>query len=91
MTGAVIPEGTEVVVPVEDTDFNFREPGVEAPGKVQIYSSPHLNGNIRFAGEDVRSGPIGLHHALLLEDEGLLDAKVCAGLIHQTVGDLAGL
>ena len=31
MTGAPLPPGAEAVVMVEDTDFNVRTPGADAP------------------------------------------------------------
>ncbi len=56
MTGAPIPAGTTAVVPVEDTDFNYREANISSPGKVMIYAPANRNGNIRFSGEDVKVG-----------------------------------
>jgi len=56
MTGAPIPAGTTAVIPVEDTDFNYREANISSPGKVMIYAPANRNGNIRFSGEDVKVG-----------------------------------
>jgi molybdopterin molybdotransferase len=48
MTGAPLPEGTDAVVPVEET--------ARADGAVKILSSVSAGANIRRAGEDVRAG-----------------------------------
>jgi molybdopterin molybdotransferase len=56
MTGAPIPDGAEAVVPVEDTDFNQRDPGTPAPESVTIYKAARPGDNIRPAGQDLRSG-----------------------------------
>jgi len=36
MTGAQMPEGADSVIPVEDTDFNNRQPGTPPPQTVSI-------------------------------------------------------
>ncbi|MDR1841925.1 MAG: molybdopterin molybdotransferase MoeA [Holophagales bacterium] len=51
MTGAVIPMGCDVVVPVEDT-----RPATDADEYVYILRTPKLKGNIRAAGEDIVAG-----------------------------------
>jgi len=48
MTGAPLPEGSDTVVPVEDTEQDGE--------RVRIFSSPEKGKNIRRAGEDVRAG-----------------------------------
>ena len=60
MTGAPVPQGAEAVVPVEDTDFNVREPGVDAPGEVQIYRAANQGENVRPQGQDVQRGELVL-------------------------------
>ncbi|MFU8858031.1 MAG: gephyrin-like molybdotransferase Glp [Deferrisomatales bacterium] len=52
MTGAPVPPGADVVVPVEDTD------GEE--GWVRVRKVPALGANIRLAGEDVGAGELVL-------------------------------
>jgi molybdopterin molybdotransferase len=44
MTGAPLPPGAEAVIPVEDTSFNERQAGVEAPARVEIYRSTRAGG-----------------------------------------------
>ena len=48
MTGAMIPTGTEAVVPVEDTS--------ESDGKVRIDVATELNRHLRAVGDDLRAG-----------------------------------
>ncbi|MCX7679739.1 MAG: molybdopterin molybdotransferase MoeA [Spirochaetes bacterium] len=48
MTGAMIPHGADVVIPVEETS--------ETNGKVFFYSPANKGDNIRLAGEDVAKG-----------------------------------
>ncbi len=58
MTGAMVPEGSDSIVPVEDTDA---PPGVaELPGVVGIRAPAPPGANVRSAGEDVRSGALVL-------------------------------
>lgn len=56
MTGAPLPPGADAVVPVEDTDFNYRDPGKPAPERVRIYSPVQPGDNVRPRGQDVREG-----------------------------------
>ena len=53
MTGAVLPPGADAVVPVEETDFNARQPGIAAPKKVRILRSVKTGENVRPKGQDV--------------------------------------
>ncbi|MDA8202198.1 MAG: molybdopterin molybdotransferase MoeA [Chloroflexi bacterium] len=53
-TGAMVPDGADAVVPVEDTDTR---PGVaELPDAVGVRAPAPAGANVRFVGEDVRSG-----------------------------------
>lgn len=56
MTGAQIPGGAEAVVPVEDTDFQYRFAGKPAPESVQVYRPVRAGANIRPKGEDLLAG-----------------------------------
>ncbi len=60
MTGAQLPDGADAVVPVEDTDFNHREAGSQAPTQVQITRSLKQGENVRPRGMDVHAGDIVL-------------------------------
>jgi len=53
MTGAPMPAGADAVVKREDT--------TETEGRVTINTMPGLHENIRFRGEDIRSGDVILH------------------------------
>jgi molybdopterin molybdotransferase len=56
MTGALAPSTVEAVVPVEDTDFNERQPGASLPKEVRIFRSAQPGENIRPGGQDVQRG-----------------------------------
>ena len=53
MTGAVLPKGTQAVVPIENV--THKNDSVELPLNVA------LNANLRYAGEDVKKGECYLH------------------------------
>ena len=74
MTGAVVPEGADTVVPVEETDFHSRDAGFPAPESVLIYQSAKLGANVRPLGQDVRQGEVVLaaNRRLRPQDVGLL-------------------
>ena len=74
MTGAPVPDGAEVVIPVEDTDFDNRDAGTPAPDKVQIFKSAKPGTNIRPRGMDLRAGEVVLYTGRVLkpQDLGLL-------------------
>lgn len=71
MTGAPLPEGADAVVPVEDTDFNYRDPGKPAPDSVQIFSPVQSGDSIRPQGQDVQSGESVLEPGQLLRAQEL--------------------
>jgi molybdopterin molybdotransferase len=74
MTGAPVPTGAEAVVPVEDTDFNQRQPGTPAPDWVQVFRPARAGENIRPAGQDLRAGEEALQPGIRLrpQDVGFL-------------------
>lgn len=74
MTGAALPEGAEAVIPVENTDFHTREPGLAAPEEVKIFAPVRAGENIRPRGQDVRSGQsvLAAHRRLRPQDTGFL-------------------
>ena len=74
MTGAGVPDGADAVVPVEDTDFNQRQSGVEAPKNVKIFHPAKPGENIRPVGQDTRRGEVVLTSGQRLrpQDTGLL-------------------
>lgn len=55
MTGAVLPPGADAVVPVEETDFNARQPGIAAPKTVRILRAVKSGENVRPKGQDVHA------------------------------------
>lgn len=74
MTGAPMPEGADAVVPVEDTDFNYRQPGLEAPKTVRIHRRTQQGENVRPSGQDVSRGEVVLQPGVRLrpQDVGFL-------------------
>ena len=74
MTGAPVPRGADVVIPVEDTGFNDREAGTPAPDEVQVFRRANAGWNIRPRGMDILSGEIVLRKGRILkpQDLGLL-------------------
>jgi molybdopterin molybdotransferase len=74
MTGAPVPAGADAVVPVEDTNFDERDPGTPAPDSVQIFKAVKPERNVRRRGMDIRSGEVVLHRGRILkpQDLGLL-------------------
>jgi len=56
MTGAALPAGADRIVPVEDTDFPYRNPSMPLPEVVTIHLIPEKGSNIRRRGQDIRKG-----------------------------------
>jgi molybdopterin molybdotransferase len=74
MTGAPLPINADCVVPVEDTDFNYRKPGLPAPRQVKIFTARRSGENIRPRGQDLRQTDTALMAGTRLrpQDIGLL-------------------
>ncbi len=75
MTGAPIPSGAELVIPVEVTNFNYRQVDLPKPEQVEIYQQAAPGANIRPAGEDLRQGEVVLEGGRRLRPQeiGLLN------------------
>ncbi|MEJ2598379.1 MAG: molybdopterin molybdotransferase MoeA [Anaerolineales bacterium] len=71
MTGAPLPEGADAVVPVEDTDFNYRDIGQSAPKKVRIYRNARPGDFIRPKGQDVKQGELVMQNGIKLRPQDL--------------------
>jgi len=76
MTGAPLPDGSDAVVPVEDTNFPYRDPHAPLPAEVRIFRSLRPGTNVRHQGQDVRRGQVVLSpgHRLRPQDLGFLAA-----------------
>ena len=74
MTGAHMPDGADAVIPVEDTDFENRNAGTQAPEIVSIRKAARAGENVRRRGMDIRSGDAVLlaGRQLKPQDLGLL-------------------
>jgi molybdopterin molybdotransferase len=71
MTGAIVPEGCDIVIMIEETEA-FSSGRIRFSG-----SNPKIN--ISFKGEDVRAGDIVLHYGLLIKPQ---DVAVMASVGH---------
>jgi molybdopterin molybdotransferase len=60
MTGAPLPAGADAVIPVEDTDFPSRAPGMDAPATVQILRPVKPGDYVRPRGQDMQRGELVL-------------------------------
>lgn len=79
MTGAPLPEGADCVVPVEDTDFPYRETKV-LPESVRVRKFPPAKSNIRPRGQDAAAGEVLLQAGqVLLPASGALLASLGHG------------
>jgi molybdopterin molybdotransferase len=73
-TGAQMPDGADAVIPVEDTDFNYRQPGLPKPKTISFSRQVKTGENIRPRGTDMHAGDFVLYkgHTLRPQDLGLL-------------------
>jgi len=58
MTGGVLPNGADAVVPVEFTNYDYRQPGLPAPATVRISKPVSKGENIRNRGQDIYKGQL---------------------------------
>lgn len=58
MTGAAMPSGADVVVPVEDTDAPVAGAGAPLPEHVEVHVSLKSGAYVRPAGQDFRKGDV---------------------------------
>lgn len=74
MTGAPVPAGADAIVPVEQTNFPYREFAPELPDCVQIFQPAAEGANVRPKGQDVRAGQLLLAKGRRLkpQDVGIL-------------------
>ncbi|MBK9122983.1 MAG: molybdopterin molybdotransferase MoeA [Chloroflexi bacterium] len=72
MTGAPLPDGADSVVPVEDTDADWR--GGQSPATITVRIAATTGGNVRKRGENVARGQTVLRagHRLRAVDVGML-------------------
>jgi molybdopterin molybdotransferase len=74
MTGAPLPEGSDAIVPVEDTNEPWRDADRPLPDQIEIRRSVKEGDYVRWPGEDVRTGtsvlPTG--HTIRPQEIGVL-------------------
>ncbi len=56
MTGAPLPEGADAVLPVEDTNYPYRDGSAPLPSEVTFFRFPTAGENVRPRGQDVQKG-----------------------------------
>lgn len=78
MTGAMLPDGADCIVPVEDTDAHMRR---EQPTQVQINTAAKVGAYVRPVGEDLHAGQTVLDRGRVLRpaDIGVLAST---GVMH---------
>lgn len=74
MTGAPLPDGADAIVPVENTNFPYREFNPDLPKCVQVFRTVEEGAHVRPKGEDVRAGQLLLAKGRRLkpQDVGIL-------------------
>jgi molybdopterin molybdotransferase len=74
MTGAPVPDGADVVVPVEATDHYRQFEGVGLPTHVKVYQAVECGAYVRVKGEDVRQDDVVLRSKEMIrpQDIGLM-------------------
>lgn len=74
MTGAPLPQGADSVLPVEDTNFPYRDADTPLPERVTFYRFPRTEENVRPRGQDLHTGDrlLSSGRRLQPQDVGLL-------------------
>ncbi|MBZ0284891.1 MAG: molybdopterin molybdotransferase MoeA [Anaerolineae bacterium] len=81
MTGAQMPDGADAVIPVENTDAQWKPGGeINLPAPVKIYRSVKSGDYVRSAGEDIHAGQIVLTAGtnIRAQEIGVLASIGCA-------------
>lgn len=83
MTGAPIPPGADAVIPVEDTNENWRDKARPLPATIQINRAVNPGDYIRPPGGDIQAGQTVLQagHIIRPQEIGLLAALGIAELL----------
>ncbi|OGO69565.1 MAG: hypothetical protein A2Z37_15665 [Chloroflexi bacterium RBG_19FT_COMBO_62_14] len=66
MTGAMLPDGADAVVPVESTTSPSAMSGVELPERIEVVSAVGVGEHVRRAGGDVQPGQLILQRGVRL-------------------------
>jgi molybdopterin molybdotransferase len=82
MTGALVPQGADVVVPFEDTDEVTRNPSASDKTEIGVYKQLPSGLHIRQSGEDISKGELVMSRGKQLRpaDLGVL-ASIGKGLV----------
>ena len=72
MTGAPLPDGADAVVPVEDTDQEWKAgDNTPLPPIVKVYTSVRVGASVRPVGEDIQVGQTVLEAGALIRAQEL--------------------
>lgn len=72
MTGAPLPDGADAVVPVEDTDQEWKPgSGDPLPPIVKVYTPVRVGSSVRPVGEDIQAGQTVLEAGTLIRAQEL--------------------
>lgn len=72
MTGALLPDGADAIIPVEQTDSQWTAGGdASLPEQVKIYKTAKLGDYVRPTGEDIQAGQIVLRAGMILRPQDL--------------------
>jgi molybdopterin molybdotransferase len=74
MTGAVIPEGTDLVIPIEETDQQDRTETRLSTSQISVFKAGRAGQFLRLRGQDIRAGQkvLSAGQRLKAQDVGLL-------------------
>jgi len=56
VTGAMMPDGADAVIPVEETNLKRMEPGSNPPNEIWVYSRFEKGDHVRYLGLDYKKG-----------------------------------
>jgi len=71
LTGAVLPEGADAVIQLEDTDQNFTRQENPLPASVTCFRPTKPGLNVRSTGEDLQKGQVILHSGRRLQPQDI--------------------
>jgi molybdopterin molybdotransferase len=84
VTGAMMPKGTDAVIPVEETNIKSMIPGSKPPIEIRVHNKISKGVNVRKQGLDYKKGSVIINPNILLKpaDIGVIASQ---GFSHITV------
>jgi molybdopterin molybdotransferase len=82
VTGAMVPDGADAIIPVENTGLEIMEPGSLPPDKITISSQVGEGENVRNSGDDIGKGELLIksNRRLRPQDIGVITMQGIANL-----------